>query len=188
MQSQERGFRTPLALADIADQDCHQLSFSVSIFAFMHLRCHLWKLLKTCMMYIKCFHFLFKVLYKRELVTEDMPCLFFISDYSCWSPKRRRKKKIPGSSLFDYKCSTSHSLNVSLTSIFWFRGSSINKKRLHYIFMRSLKKATKTPSAFTNFSYTIVKYFFKIINIWVETSYQLANHFSYDSVSENQLR
>ena len=54
--------------------------------------------------------------------------------------------------------------------------------------MRSLKKATKTPSAFTNFSYTIVKYFFKIINIWVETSYQLANHLSYDSVSENQLR
>lgn len=134
VQSQERGFRTPLALADIADQDCHQLSFSVSIFAFMHLRCHLWKLLKTCMMYIKCFHFLFKVLYKRELVTEDMPCWFFISDYSCWSPKRRRKKKIPGSSLFDYKCSTSHSLNVSLTSIFWFRGSSINKKRLHYIY------------------------------------------------------
>lgn len=111
-----------------------RLSFSVSIFAFMHLRCHLWKLLKTCVMYIKFFHFLFNVLYKREFVTEDMPSWFFISDYSCWSLKRRRKKKIPGSSLFDYKCSTSHSLNVLLTSTFWFRGSSINKKRLHYIY------------------------------------------------------
>lgn len=148
VQSQERGFWTPLTLADIADQDCHQLSFSVSIFAFMHLRCYLWKLLKTCMMYIKRFHFLFNVLYNREFVTEDVPCWFFMSDYSCWGPKRRRKKKIPGSSLFDYKCSTSHSLNVSLTTIFLFRSSSINKKRLHYIYEIIKKKLLKLFSVY----------------------------------------
>lgn len=148
VQSQERGFWTPLTLADIADQDCHQLSFSVSIFAFMHLRCYLWKLLKTYMMYIKRFHFLFNVLYNREFVTEDVPCWFFMSDYSCWGPKRRRKKKIPGSSLFDYKCSTSHSLNVSLTTIFLFRSSSINKKRLHYIYEIIKKKLLKLFSVY----------------------------------------
>lgn len=148
VQSQERGFWTPLTLADIADQDCHQLSFSVSIFAFMHLRCYFWKLLKTCMMYIKRFHFLFNVLYNREFVTEDVPCWFFMSDYSCWGPKRRRKKKIPGSSLFDYKCSTSHSLNVSLTTIFLFRSSSINKKRLHYIYEIIKKKLLKLFSVY----------------------------------------
>lgn len=135
LQSQERGFWTPLALADIADQDCHPIVVFCFDFCIHAPSLPFMEVIKNMCDVHQMFSLPFQRTLQKRICDWRHAKLVFHFWLLMLKPKKTKEKENPGgSSLFDYKCSTSHSLNVLLTSTFWFRGSSINKKRLHYIY------------------------------------------------------